>query len=111
MSCIGDFDASNSTRIGELSSYVFQEQATESFIYLPGKGTHAFKLSQRYCLCHIGTGDIVRDEVAHGTVFGKKVKDILSQGGLEDDDLMIDLIASNLEKYSITILSIYIFRL
>ena len=41
---------------------------------------------------------MVRNEVAHGTEFGKKVKVMLSQGGLVDDDLMIDLIASNLEK-------------
>lgn len=41
---------------------------------------------------------MVREEVAHGTEFGKKAKAILAQGGLVDDDLMIDFIASNLEK-------------
>jgi adenylate kinase len=63
-----------------------------------GKGTHSFKLSQRYCLCHLATGDLLRSEVSQGTEFGKKVKNIMSEGGFVSDDLMIDLISTNLAK-------------
>lgn len=41
---------------------------------------------------------MLRDEVAHGTEFGKKVKASLDKGGLVDDDLMIEMISSNLGK-------------
>ena len=36
-----------------------------------GKGTYAKILSQRYNIPHISSGDLLRDEIAHGTVIGK----------------------------------------
>jgi adenylate kinase family enzyme len=41
---------------------------------------------------------MLRNEIAHGTEFGKKVKSSLSSGGLVDDDLMFELITNNLDK-------------
>jgi adenylate kinase family enzyme len=41
---------------------------------------------------------MLRNEIAHGTEFGKKVKSSLAEGGYVDDDLMIELITSNLDK-------------
>jgi adenylate kinase len=91
----------SSTRIRGSSSSGFPEQVKGIIIFPPkGKGTHSFKLSQRYCLCHLATGDMLRNEVSQGTEFGKKVKSIMSEGGLVSDDMMIDLISNNLSKYS-----------
>ena len=41
---------------------------------------------------------MLRSEVSHGTEYGQKVKEVLSKGGLVDDELMLALIQSNLEK-------------
>ena len=39
-----------------------------------GKGTESEKLIKDYALAHISTGDLLRDEVASGSTFGKFIK-------------------------------------
>ena len=36
-----------------------------------GKGTQAVTLKDDLCLCHLSTGDLLRDAVAAGTELGK----------------------------------------
>ena len=50
------------------------------------------------CLCHLATGDMLRDAVAAGTELGKKAKSIMEAGQLVPDELVIGLIKENLDN-------------
>lgn len=63
-----------------------------------GKGTQAPKIKDDLCLCHLATGDMLRDAVAAGTPLGKKAKDIMAAGELVPDELVIGLIENNLSN-------------
>ncbi|KAJ3275215.1 adenylate kinase [Terramyces sp. JEL0728] len=61
-----------------------------------GKGTQAPKIKDTYCVCHLATGDMLREAVRQGTQLGKEAKKIMDQGGLVSDDIMVGLIKENL---------------
>ncbi|KAK9473958.1 adenylate kinase [Dipodascopsis tothii] len=61
-----------------------------------GKGTQAPKLKERYCACHLSTGDILRSHVAKKTELGKEAKKIMDQGGLVSDEIMVNIIKDEL---------------
>lgn len=65
-----------------------------------GKGTQAPKILQRFnnCVCHLATGDMLREQVSQGTDLGKQAKKIMDQGGLVSDDIMINMIKEQLES-------------
>ena len=63
-----------------------------------GKGTQAQKLSQRYGLPQVSTGDLLRKAVADHTPLGKKVKSFLDQGKLGPDPLIVELIKDRVSK-------------
>ncbi|CAG9327685.1 unnamed protein product [Blepharisma stoltei] len=63
-----------------------------------GKGTQAPQLSQENCWCHLSTGDLLRDEVSRGTELGKKAKEIMNQGALVSDDIVIGMIKNKLKE-------------
>jgi adenylate kinase len=45
-----------------------------------GKGTQALKLKEEYGIPHLSSGDILREQVAAGTDFGKKIKVFMDRG-------------------------------
>lgn len=57
-----------------------------------GKGTQAKKLSEKYGIPHISTGDIFRANIKNGTELGKKAKTYMDQGLLVPDELTVDLV-------------------
>lgn len=63
-----------------------------------GKGTQAPNLVEKYCACHLATGDMLRSQVSQGTELGKKAKEIMDAGGLVSDDIMVGMINSELEE-------------
>ena len=63
-----------------------------------GKGTQAPNIKDNLCLCHLATGDMLRDAVAAGTELGKKAKGLMEAGQLVPDELVIGLIADNLKN-------------
>ena len=63
-----------------------------------GKGTQAKRISQRYGIPQISTGDILRENVARGTELGRKAKEIMSRGELVPDDLVNDMVSHRLAQ-------------
>ncbi len=62
-----------------------------------GKGTQSKKLLEKYNLTYISTGDMLRTEIAEGSDLGMKAKSIIEQGGLVDDELVIQLIEKKIQ--------------
>lgn len=63
-----------------------------------GKGTQAAILKEMYGIPHISTGDILRVEVAQGSVLGKKAESSMNSGGLVPDDLILEMIEGRLRQ-------------
>jgi len=62
-----------------------------------GKGTQAPIIKDKYSLCHLATGDLLRAAVAAGTELGKKAKAVMESGGLVSDELVIGIINDNIK--------------
>ncbi len=63
-----------------------------------GKGTYASILSEKYGIPHISTGDLFRDIVKEDSELGRKVKEILDSGGLQSDDITLEILRKRLDK-------------
>ncbi len=63
-----------------------------------GKGTIAQRLSQKYGLQQISTGDLLRSEVEKGSELGKKVKAVMEKGELVDDETVAALVENKLRE-------------
>lgn len=63
-----------------------------------GKGTQAKKISAKYDIPHISTGDIFRANIKNGTELGKKAKSYMDQGLLVPDELTVDLVMDRIQK-------------
>ncbi|KAL1924903.1 uncharacterized protein VTP21DRAFT_4557 [Calcarisporiella thermophila] len=63
-----------------------------------GKGTQAPKIKEKFCVCHLATGDMLRAQIAQKTKLGLEAKKIMDQGGLVGDDIMVGMIKDNLEN-------------
>lgn len=61
-----------------------------------GKGTQAKLIAKHYSIPHISTGDILRANVALGTVLGQKAKEVMYRGELVSDDLVEAMVAERL---------------
>ena len=65
-----------------------------------GKGTQSELLVDKYNYEHISTGDILRNAVESKSELGNKVKQIMDEGKLVSDDVMIKLISNKLSNAS-----------
>jgi len=61
-----------------------------------GKGTQAKLIAKHYSIPHISTGDILRANVALGTVLGQKAKEVMYRGELVSDNLVNAMVAERL---------------
>ena len=61
-----------------------------------GKGTQAKKLSEKYGIPHISTGDIFRANIKNNTELGKKAKGYMDAGQLVPDELVVDLVVDRI---------------
>jgi adenylate kinase len=50
-----------------------------------GKGTQGALLAEHYRVPHVATGDIIRDHIARGTEFGRKVQAAIAGGNFAPD--------------------------
>lgn len=67
-----------------------------------GKGTQSIKLSEKYNIPQISTGDIFRKNIKNETVLGKKAKEYIDAGKLVPDELVCDLVADRLNESDCT---------
>lgn len=63
-----------------------------------GKGTQAPIIKDKYQLCHLATGDLLRAAVAEGTEMGKKADAVMKAGGLVSDDIVVGIIRENIQS-------------
>ena len=63
-----------------------------------GKGTQAKKLSEKYNIPHISTGDLLREEANKDTDLGIKIKDMMATGALVNDEIITELLRNRLSK-------------
>lgn len=53
-----------------------------------GKGTHAVALRDKYNLCHLSTGELLRAEIAAGTGLGRQAQKLIEGGNLVPDEMV-----------------------
>ncbi|MBN1573444.1 MAG: adenylate kinase [Deltaproteobacteria bacterium] len=62
-----------------------------------GKGTQAVRMSEKYKIPQISTGDILRSAVAAGTELGKEAKKFMDRGDLVPDEVVVGLVEERLK--------------
>lgn len=63
-----------------------------------GKGTQAKKISAKYGIPHISTGDIFRANIKGGTELGMKTKAFMDQGQLVPDEITIGMLLDRIKE-------------
>ncbi|KAF8954961.1 adenylate kinase [Flammula alnicola] len=63
-----------------------------------GKGTQAPRIRDKFCVCHLATGDMLREQVQAKTPLGVQAKKIMDAGGLVSDDIMVGMIQDQLDN-------------
>jgi len=63
-----------------------------------GKGTQAKKLTEKYSIPQISTGDIFRAAVKEGTPMGRKAKEYMDKGELVPDNVVVGVVEERLAK-------------
>lgn len=62
-----------------------------------GKGTLAGRLTKKYDILSISSGDLLRQHIAERTEVGRQAEAIVAQGGLLPDEVMLKVVTSKLE--------------
>ncbi|WP_420964550.1 adenylate kinase [Bradyrhizobium sp. B120] len=63
-----------------------------------GKGTQAQRLVHRHGIVQLSTGEMLRAAAAAGTPVGLQAKEIMSNGGLVPDEVVVGIIADRIEE-------------
>ncbi len=64
-----------------------------------GKGTQSAFLIERYGLVHLSTGDLLRAEIKAESPLGIQAKELMDQGELVPDDIVIGMIRNKMEAH------------
>lgn len=64
-----------------------------------GKGTQAEKITKKYNLHHISTGDLFRCEMKNGSNLGKEVQQYLDNGQLVPDEITIKMLNKKIKSF------------
>ena len=63
-----------------------------------GKGTQAGFITSQFGIPQISTGDMLRAAIKAGTELGKAAKEVMDQGKLVSDDIIIGLVKERLKQ-------------
>jgi adenylate kinase len=63
-----------------------------------GKGTQAQRLVSKHGIVQLSTGDMLRAAVAAGTPIGLQAKEIMANGGLVPDEVVVGIISDRIEQ-------------
>ena len=63
-----------------------------------GKGTQAQRLTERYRIVQLSTGDMLRAAVRAGTPVGRRAKDIMARGELVPDDVVVAIVSDRIDQ-------------
>ena len=63
-----------------------------------GKGTQAVRITEKYNIPHISTGDIFRENIKNGTELGKQAKEYMDKGELVPDEFVCDLVLDRIHQ-------------
>ena len=63
-----------------------------------GKGTQAQRLVHRHGIVQLSTGEMLRAAVAAGTPVGLQAKEVMANGGLVPDEVVVGIIADRIEE-------------
>ena len=63
-----------------------------------GKGTQSQRLTEKYGIVQLSTGDMLRAAVKAGTPVGLKARDIMARGDLVPDDVVVAIVADRIEQ-------------
>lgn len=63
-----------------------------------GKGTQAGAMVERYHLCHLSTGELLRSEIAAGTPLGLQAKTLIEAGNLVPDEVVEGMIEAKFKS-------------
>ena len=63
-----------------------------------GKGTQAKTIMRRLNIPQISTGDMLREEISHGTAYGKEVKELMEAGKFVDDSIVDGIVAGRIRR-------------
>ena len=64
-----------------------------------GKGTQSAFLIERYDLVHLSTGDLLRAEIKAETQLGLAAQELMDQGELVEDHIVIGMIRNKIEAH------------
>ena len=63
-----------------------------------GKGTQAKRLAKHFLVPHVSTGDLLRSHMAVDAEFCRKIKDLMDNGSLVPDEIVVELVSGYLES-------------
>ncbi len=63
-----------------------------------GKGTQAKRLQEAHQLCHLSTGDMLRETVASGSPIGQQLKELMNSGSLVPDEIIMEMIRKRVQQ-------------
>ena len=66
-----------------------------------GKGTHAKKITEKFGIPAISTGDIFREQISNKTELGKQAESYISKGALVPDNVTIKMVETRLSEVDV----------
>ncbi|KAI4838784.1 adenylate kinase [Plasmodium brasilianum] len=63
-----------------------------------GKGTQSLNLKKSHCYCHLSTGDLLREAADKNNELGNKIRNIINEGKLVDDEVVLALVDNKLKS-------------